>query len=100
MNWTDDAVATLRRMAGEGATFTEVARALGDGWTRHMVAGKARRLGISFPVTAAKLSHPEAVRAAWAAATPEVRAARLAAGVHKATAAARDARRERQAVAS
>jgi GcrA cell cycle regulator len=46
MSWTDDRVALLRKMWGEGKTAAEIARELG-GVTRNAVIGKAHRLRLS-----------------------------------------------------
>lgn len=46
--WTEETVATLRTSLSKGLSASETARALGEGFTRNMVIGKARRLGASF----------------------------------------------------
>ncbi|MEM7489334.1 MAG: GcrA family cell cycle regulator [Pseudomonadota bacterium] len=46
MAWTDDRVETLKRMWGEGATASQIAKELG-GVTRNAVIGKVHRLGLS-----------------------------------------------------
>jgi GcrA cell cycle regulator len=46
-NWTDDAVATLKRMWTDGDSATVIARALGEPFTRNAVIGKVGRLGLS-----------------------------------------------------
>ena len=46
MSWTDDRVETLKRMWGEGASASTIAKALG-GVTRNAVIGKVHRLGLS-----------------------------------------------------
>lgn len=69
MKWTDQRIAVLKRMAAAGATFSEVALAIGEGCTRNMVAGKAKRLEVSFPVSTAKLSRVAAL--SWRSRTPE-----------------------------
>jgi hypothetical protein len=85
MNWTEDRVATLVRMAAEGKSFGEVGEALGC--TRNCVAGKANRLGVTFSSPAGGTSprHAEACRKSWAQMTPEARALRLEATTGKAT---------------
>lgn len=46
MAWTDDRVETLKRMWGEGASASTIAKELG-GVTRNAVIGKVHRLGLS-----------------------------------------------------
>lgn len=46
MSWTDERVALLRKLWGEGKTAAEIANALGD-VTRNAVIGKAHRLKLS-----------------------------------------------------
>ena len=46
MSWTDERVALLRKMWGEGKTAAEIAKELG-GVTRNAVIGKAHRLKLS-----------------------------------------------------
>jgi GcrA cell cycle regulator len=46
MSWTDERVALLKRMWGEGKTAAEIAKELG-GITRNAVIGKAHRLKLS-----------------------------------------------------
>ncbi|MFK7840448.1 MAG: GcrA family cell cycle regulator [Bdellovibrionales bacterium] len=46
MSWTDDRVATLKKLWGEGKTAAEIAKELG-GVTRNAVIGKAHRLKLS-----------------------------------------------------
>jgi len=46
MAWTDDRVETLKRMWGEGASASQIAKELG-GVTRNAVIGKVHRLGLS-----------------------------------------------------
>lgn len=45
--WTDERIATLKRMWGEGATRSQIAAALGGGISRNAVIGKAHRLGLA-----------------------------------------------------
>lgn len=47
MSWSDDRVALLKRLWGEGKTAAEIAKELGDGVTRNAVIGKAHRLKLS-----------------------------------------------------
>ena len=44
--WTNDRVATLKRLWPTDASLEEIARGLGGGITRNAVAGKANRLGL------------------------------------------------------
>ncbi|SDY61351.1 GcrA cell cycle regulator [Jannaschia faecimaris] len=46
MSWTDDRVETLKRMWGDGASASQIAKELG-GVTRNAVIGKVHRLGLS-----------------------------------------------------
>jgi len=50
MAWTDDRVATLTKMWGEGQSASQIAKELG-GVTRNAVIGKVHRLGLSNRVT-------------------------------------------------
>ena len=52
MAWTDDRVETLKRMWGEGASASQIAKELG-GVTRNAVIGKVHRLGLSNRTTGA-----------------------------------------------
>lgn len=45
MNWTEDRIATLKRLWADGKTATEIAAELG-GTSRNAVIGKAHRLGL------------------------------------------------------
>tara|TARA_Y100000296_G_scaffold87509_1_gene136462 strand:+ start:21740 stop:22369 length:630 start_codon:yes stop_codon:yes gene_type:complete len=47
MAWTDERVAVLKKMWGEGKTAAEIAKELGEGVTRNAVIGKAHRLKLS-----------------------------------------------------
>lgn len=47
MSWTDERVALLKKLWGEGKTAAEIAKALGAGLTRNAVIGKAHRLKLS-----------------------------------------------------
>jgi len=47
MGWTDDRVAVLEKLWGEGKTAAEIAKELGEGVTRNAVIGKAHRLKLS-----------------------------------------------------
>jgi len=44
--WSEADVAKLREMAAKGMTSREIARELGEGFTRNSVIGKTQRLGI------------------------------------------------------
>lgn len=47
MSWTEDRVAVLEKLWGEGRTAAEIAKELGEGVTRNAVIGKAHRLKLS-----------------------------------------------------
>jgi GcrA cell cycle regulator len=47
MSWSDDRVAVLKRLWGEGKTAAQIAKELGEGVTRNAVIGKAHRLKLS-----------------------------------------------------
>lgn len=47
MSWTDERVALLKKLWGEGRTAAEIARTLGSGFSRNAVIGKAHRLKLS-----------------------------------------------------
>ncbi|WP_424363583.1 GcrA family cell cycle regulator [Methylocystis parvus] len=47
MDWSDADVYTLRKMAADRHSASEIATAIGGGLTRNAVIGKAHRLGIS-----------------------------------------------------
>ncbi len=64
MSWTDDRVATLTKMWGEGNSASQIAKEIG-GVTRNAVIGKVHRLGLSNRETTAKSkAAPKAVKAA------------------------------------
>ena len=44
--WSDEAIATLRRLWASGSTCSRIAKKLGRPFTRSAVAAKARRLGL------------------------------------------------------
>ncbi len=74
MSWTDERIATLRKMWEGGATASEIATELG-GVSRNAVIGKAHRLGLKArpsPVKANEKKKPAApaARKPAAAATP------------------------------
>lgn len=80
MSWTDERIATLRKMWEGGATASEIATELG-GVSRNAVIGKAHRLGLKArpsPVKAnekKKTAAPVAKKPAAPAAPPAPRAA-------------------------
>lgn len=47
MSWTDERVALLKKLWGEGKSAAEIAKVLGGGLTRNAVIGKAHRLKLS-----------------------------------------------------
>ena len=51
MSWTDERVALLKKLWGDGRTAAEIAKALGTGFTRNAVIGKAHRLKLSSRVS-------------------------------------------------
>lgn len=62
--WTDEAVATLKRMVADGDSFGQISRALGC--SRCAANGKATRLGAPRPVRAsAPLKAPPVARAQY-----------------------------------
>ena len=78
MAWTDERVATLKKLWGDGKTASEIADVLGD-VTRNAVIGKAHRLGLSgrpspikktLPKTGRKIKSPAPKKAAKPAAVP------------------------------
>ncbi len=65
MLWTDEAVKTLRRLAGEGLSATVIAEALGAE-SRNAVIGKANRIGVKLGGGRASVSGaPRAARRGW-----------------------------------
>ncbi|MCK4862393.1 MAG: GcrA cell cycle regulator, partial [Rhodobacteraceae bacterium] len=64
MSWTDERVATLTKMWGEGNSASQIAKELG-GVTRNAVIGKVHRLGLSNRATTTKAkAAPKAVKEA------------------------------------
>lgn len=49
MIWTENDIATLKRLHAAGLSSSKIARAIGRGLTRNAVIGKAYRLGLSTP---------------------------------------------------
>lgn len=47
LSWTDERIALLKKLWGEGKSAAEIAKALGGGLTRNAVIGKAHRLKLS-----------------------------------------------------
>lgn len=47
MSWTDERIATLKKMWKDGKSAAEIAKTLGKGVTRNAVIGKAHRMGLS-----------------------------------------------------
>jgi GcrA cell cycle regulator len=82
MSWTDDRVATLTKMWGEGQSASQIAKELG-GVTRNAVIGKVHRLGLSNRATSGSkggakpkaAAKPAAARAAKPAAKAKPKAA-------------------------
>ncbi|WP_371154873.1 GcrA family cell cycle regulator [Jannaschia sp. 2305UL9-9] len=62
MAWTDERVETLKRMWGEGASASQIAKELG-GVTRNAVIGKVHRLGLSNRNQGKEEAAPEEVAA-------------------------------------
>ncbi|MCB1651269.1 MAG: gcrA cell cycle regulator family protein [Alphaproteobacteria bacterium] len=62
MSWTDDRVALLKKLWGEGKTAAEIAKELG-GVTRNAVIGKAHRLKLSNRVSPIQQNKKPAVKA-------------------------------------
>ena len=54
--WTEEAVATLRKLHTEGLSAAQIARHLGNGCTRNAVIGKLHRLGMSRTPEAASIT--------------------------------------------
>lgn len=66
--WTEDQIATLRRMWGEDRSASDIAKALG-GLTRNAVVGKSHRLGLvreQEPGARSKVARPEVAKASAA----------------------------------
>ena len=72
MSWTDERVETLKRMWGEGASASTIAKELGQ-VTRNAVIGKVHRLGLSNRVAPgeAEVVEPEAPAPGPVDLTPE-----------------------------
>jgi len=47
MVWTDERIATLRKLVEEGQTYSAITKTLGAGFSRSAVAGKIRRLKLA-----------------------------------------------------
>lgn len=61
MSWTDERVALLKKLWGEGKTAAEIAKELG-GVTRNAVIGKAHRLKLSSRVSPIQQNNKKAVK--------------------------------------
>lgn len=68
MSWTDERVATLTKMWGEGQSASQIAKELG-GVTRNAVIGKVHRLGLSNRATSSNKGSAKPKAAAKPAAT-------------------------------
>src|ERR1043165_7928914 len=71
MSWTDERIATLKKMWESGATASQIADELG-GVSRNAVIGKAHRLGLKARPSPVKANEP---KPAPRAKEPEVKAA-------------------------
>lgn len=47
MSWTDERIATLKKMWKEGKSAADIAKVLGKNVTRNAIIGKAHRMGLS-----------------------------------------------------
>lgn len=77
MSWTDERIATLKKMWKEGKSAADIAKTLGKGVTRNAVIGKAHRMGLSGRPSPIK--KPAAAPAAKKEAAPKKETARIAA---------------------
>jgi GcrA cell cycle regulator len=63
MNWTDRRIERLRRVVAEGVSASAIAKKLGAGCTKGMVAGKIRRLQLTErPTNGTRTSKPSSLR--------------------------------------
>ncbi len=69
MSWTDDRVAILKKLWGEGKTAAEIAKELGE-VTRNAVIGKAHRLKLSNRVSPIQQNKKPALKAVSAVPKP------------------------------
>lgn len=69
MSWTDERVALLKKLWGEGKTAAEIASALG-GITRNAVIGKAHRLKLSNRLSPIQPATKKTVKVAANTSTP------------------------------
>lgn len=69
MSWTDERVALLKKLWGEGKTAAEIANALG-GITRNAVIGKAHRLKLSNRLSPIQPATKKTVKQAANTSTP------------------------------
>lgn len=75
MSWTDERIATLKKMWKEGKSAADIAKTLGKGVTRNAVIGKAHRMGLSGRPSPIK--KPAAAPAPKKESAPKKEAARL-----------------------
>jgi GcrA cell cycle regulator len=68
MSWTDERVALLKKLWGEGKSAAEIAKMLGGGLTRNAVIGKAHRLKLSNRISPIQQNNKKAVAPAAKAA--------------------------------
>lgn len=71
MSWTDERVALLKKLWGEGKTAAEIASALG-GITRNAVIGKAHRLKLSNRLSPIQPATKKTIKQAANTSTPPV----------------------------
>lgn len=76
MSWTDDRIALLKKLWGEGRTAAEIADQLG-GVTRNAVIGKAHRLKLSNRVSPIQENKQKSSPAAPAVKAPEKKIQKL-----------------------
>lgn len=69
MSWTDERIATLKKMWEGGSTASQIADELG-GVSRNAVIGKAHRLGLKSRPSPVKANEPKKVEKKAAVATP------------------------------
>ena len=76
MSWTDERVALLKKLWGEGKTAAEIAKELG-GVTRNAVIGKAHRLKLSNRVSPIQQNKKPVVKAPANTALPKKKVAKI-----------------------
>ncbi len=84
MSWTDERIATLKKMWKEGKSAADIAKTLGKGVTRNAVIGKAHRMGLSGRPSPIK--KPAASPVAKKEATPKKETLRVAVAPKKSAA--------------